>query len=258
MHNVVRIVLILLLIFRSDIIYGANFFGDRERGWHWYETMKKADDKIEQEEDNIDPTEQLEVIQKEVKRKLHKALINPSISNVSEYMKMQAIISRKSQLFSDSWQKAIYLNPMLDRTIKNPVNYHGVHLQRELDIKKRKKALKLLSREYGLMYFFSNNCIYCKKFSPVVKSFTKTYGWDVMPIQIGAGISKNFPGAEKDNGIAAKFGIKTLPALIAVHPKTKRIIPLAFGYRAMDEIEERAFVLTRMPEDILSNQRGFE
>jgi len=56
-----------------------------------------------------------------------------------------------------------------------------------------------------------------------------------------------FPDARRDNGIAERLGISHVPALIALHPKSGKFIPLAYGMVSISEIEERVELLTKYP-----------
>jgi conjugal transfer pilus assembly protein TraF len=109
--------------------------------------------------------------------------------------------------------------------------------------KVRKAKLKALAQEYGLFYFFKGDCPYCHKFAPLVKNFAGEHGWDVLPISMDGGKIAEFPNAKLDNGIARKLNITTVPALIAIHPKTKKMIPLAYGMVSYKGMEERALLL---------------
>ena len=55
-----------------------------------------------------------------------------------------------------------------------------------------------------------------------------------------------FPHARRNNGIAERLQISHVPALIALHPQSGQMIPLAYGLVSESEIEERVDLLTRM------------
>jgi len=84
----------------------------------------------------------------------------------------------------------------------------------------------------------------------VVKRFAEKNGWSVLAISLDKGKPSfpEFPKAKPDNGIAARLNITHVPALIALHPKTGQMIPLAFGMISESEIEARVEALTRLPQ----------
>ncbi|MGB2686312.1 MAG: conjugal transfer protein TraF [Olleya sp.] len=249
--SVTKVILIVSIVLgiASSGYCNESFYKSHARGWHWYER------KISDEEDNktntnenkvvttYNPTQEVENIRKEAESKLHNAMIRPTEKNVIEYIKAQEKIADRSEEFSKVWQKAIYKNPELDRTLKHPVSYNALHISKEETSKDKRQKISELSKEYGLMYFFRGDCKYCQGFSSVVKRFASKYEWDLMPVQIGDVPIEGFENAKKDNGVSARLGIKNVPALIAVHPKSGDMIPLAFGYIGDSEIEERVDAL---------------
>jgi len=216
----------------------AGFFEQKSRGWHWYEDGRK-----EIEGKDIAPTDQVEEIRRDVEAKLHTALITPTEDNVVNYIKAQRAIEDRSEKFANVWQRVVYTNPQLDITTKYPVSSNALQIFRADELVKKREKIKRISREYGLMFFFRGDCAYCKGFTPVVLEFAAKYNWYLMPVQIGDVPLEEIKDAKQDNSIAATLGILHVPALVAVHPKTKRVIPLAYGYISDGEIEDRVNVL---------------
>jgi conjugal transfer pilus assembly protein TraF len=241
-------VALLVLGIASSGYCNESFYKNHARGWHWYERNKENEEVIVTHEQNskpsaITPTQEVENIKKEAESKLHNAMIKPTEENVIEYIKTQEKITDRSEKFSEVWQKVVYKNPELDRTLKHPVSYNALHISKEEVSKNKRQKIRELSKEYGLMYFFRGDCKYCQGFSSVVKRFANEYSWDLMPVQIGDVPIEGFENAKKDNGVSTQLGIKAVPALIAVHPKSGDMIPLAFGYISESEIEERVDAL---------------
>jgi conjugal transfer pilus assembly protein TraF len=112
------------------------------------------------------------------------------------------------------------------------------------------KHMKIFSQEYGLFFFFRQNCTYCHNFAPIVKRFSQKYGWSVLPISLDGGSLPEFPNARRDNGMAARLQITHVPALIALHPKTGKLLPLAYGMISESEIERRIEMLTKLSDKI--------
>lgn len=245
-----KFILIFNIVLIASLSYSKDaFYKGRARGWHWYETKPKEEEKENIENEKIDknpedtsklsPTEIINNIKKDTEAKLHKAIITPTEENIIAYIKAQEKIGDSSEKFAKVWQKVIYKNPILDRTLKYPISNNALHLARKDDLELKREKIRELSKEYGLMFFFRGDCKYCQGFATIVQNFSKLYNWDLMPIQIGTVTLPEFKNATHDNGVSEKLGITTVPALIAVHPKTGNMIPLAFGYVSEDEIEDR-------------------
>lgn len=81
-----------------------------------------------------------------------------------------------------------------------------------------------------------------------MKRFAEKYGWSVLAISLDGGKLPEFPGAQRDNGIAEHLKVTHVPALIALHPQTGQVIPLAYGMVSESEIEARVEVLAGLSE----------
>ena len=236
-------ILILTIIFicPSKGFSNESFYKEKARGWHWYE-KKAVEEEIAQKEEKaveMTPTEQVQSIRKEAEEKLHKAMIKPTQENVKTFIKAQKAIGDSSEKFSQVWMQVVYNNPELDPSIKNPTSEQALKIARAETSKKKKEQVQALSEEYGLIYFFKGNCQMCREFSNVVKSLSVKYEWDVMAIKTDDADDPLFPDALPNNGIVEKFKITHVPTLLAVHPKTGKIIPLAYQYISESEITER-------------------
>jgi len=140
------------------------------------------------------------------------------------------------------------MTPSLDETLVHPVDQNARYVY--YDEKKKDMATRIqgLAREYGLFFFFRKNCAYCHGFAPIVKRFAQKYGWSVLAVSLDGGTLPEFPQAKRDNGIAERLQISHVPALIALHPTTGKLIPLAYGMVSESEIESRIELLTQATE----------
>ncbi|RZI47517.1 conjugal transfer protein TraF [Rickettsiales endosymbiont of Peranema trichophorum] len=225
---------------RSD----TSFYKDKKRGWHWYESKPKDMPKEStQSSVELTPTDVINTIRKDAENKLHRAIVEPTEKNIIDYIKAQEKIGNRSVKFSKAWQRVIYKHPELDRTLRHPTSSNALHISRQEESARKRRKIRTLSHEYGLMYFFRGDCQYCKGFAKVVRDFATFYDWKVMGIQMGEVGLAEFRDAKLDNGISRNLGITVVPALIAVHPRTGSMIPLAFGYVSEDEIEDRVDAL---------------
>ncbi len=237
--------------FINPLFAEESFYKRRAEGWHWYEQTKIPKDKKKDEQKRkesqavkiITPTELLKLYKHELERKLHLAMLFPTLENVKAYQEFQKDLMERSQLFSDRWMQSIYLNPHLDFTSKYPINQIGRHTYIDEEKKVKRAKLKALSGSYGFFFFFKGDCPYCHTFSPIVKRFSAHYGWTVKAISLDGGKLKEYPKPLLDNGIAEKLAITQVPALIAVNPKTQEMLPISYGITSEDEMETRILTL---------------
>ena len=237
----------------------SGFFDKHAEGWHWYEyqepeSKNKKLEKKEQKDPPQSPTQVIEDQRKELEQKLHAAIVEPNRENIISYILAQRALMDQSQKFSESWKKVVMTTPSLDESLIHPVDQNARHIYYREKSEDLKDRIKKLASEYGLFFFFRKECSYCHGFAPIVKSFAKTYGWSVLPISLDGGILPEFPNARRDNGIAERLQITHVPALIALHPKSGKLIPLAYGMVSISEIEERVDLLTRISDELSNGE----
>lgn len=225
----------------------ASFFDRHAEGWHWYEGSDQLSEFSDQkkEEKPQTPTQAIEEQRKVLEQKLHAAIVEPTRENITYYMLAQRALMDQSERFSESWKRVVMTTPSLDETLVHPVDQNARHVYYQERHQEITKRIQALAQEYGLFFFFKGNCSYCHHFAPVVRHFAKKHGWSVLGISMDGGTLPEFPGAKRDNGMAARLQVSHVPALIAFHAGSERMIPLAYGLISESEIEERIDLLTR-------------
>jgi conjugal transfer pilus assembly protein TraF len=175
--------------------------------------------------------------------------MDPSFANVKAYMEIQKLLLERSSRFAQRWLEVVYQTPQLDYTLKHPVSQVGRHVYADTQHKQMQRRIRQLAQTHGLFFFFSSGCEYCKTFAPIVKRFAETYGWQVLAISMDGSRLPEFPQAQNDNGTARVLGVKALPTLLAVDPKSGQVVPLSHGLSTQDQIEDRirVLLLRRMP-----------
>jgi conjugal transfer pilus assembly protein TraF len=232
---------------------------NRSEGFYFYgpikeriqETLKKekydkqvSDSSAQQKQ--YPNTKQMQTLKAEVEESLSKAILWPTPQNLYDYQHKQKALLERAELFSQRWLRNTYFHFDLDHTLRAPVNQLARPIYYAEQQKERQKQVQMLAKKYGLFFFFSQNCTYCHHMAPIVRRFSEQYNWSVMPINLeGTQPLPDFPNVQQDNGIADQWGVNQIPALFAVNPKTKTILPIAYGLVAIDEIERRIITLMR-------------
>ncbi len=231
-----------------------SFFQRKAEGWHWYQEQETEIKEQESERKNLQkqpllsPLQQIEAQRKALETKLHAAIVEPTQENLIAYITAQKALMDQSQKFSEMWKQVVMTTPSLDETLIHPVDQNARHIYYADQHSKIKQRIMRLASEYGLFFFFRKNCDYCHHFAPIVKRFSQKYGWSVLGISLDGGTLSEFPNAKKNNGIAERLQISHVPALIALHPKTGQLIPLAYGLVSESEIEQRVELLTKIQD----------
>ncbi len=243
------LIVLCLCLFKTELMAISKFYQKRSEGWHWYEERPIYEEDISQKEQFLSPipltpTKQIEVFKKDLETRLHTALVSPTQENIRNYLTLQKQWMDHVQKFALTWQRTVLTTPELDETLKSPVNQTAVHVFLEEETKRKTKKIRDMAEHYGLIFFFRSGCPYCKVFAKTVREFADTYGWKVLAVFLDQeGALPEFPDAQMDNGIARNLNIEVVPTLLALHPQTKRVIPLSFGVVSARELEERIDIL---------------
>jgi conjugal transfer pilus assembly protein TraF len=247
-----RFVLSTLLTILPLCVQADSFYGDKERGWYWYETLPIPVEPAEEKEIKIttststssqSASEKVKTYRAELENRLATAWLNPTLQNVRAYQEMQKDMLDRSHQFSGAWVRNVMMNAHLDQSLATPVNQGAIHVKLDLEKQYTRNTIRNLSKEYGLFFFYSSSCIFCHKFAPIVKAFAETHGWKVLAISLDGGSIAEFPDAIPDNGLATKWNIQALPSLYAVNPQTEHVIQVAHGMTSIDEMETRIITL---------------
>ena len=239
--------LIAFIVLQASMTASAGFYDGKSEGWHWYEEEpQKTKEKPKEEQQQ--PTSKLQDFRKKVEEALHKAVMTPTYGNVQNYMRLQKLLVTRGEVFSKMWMKVLYTNPELDESVKTPMFQAARHVYLD-ELKKKKKAkMQVLSKTHGLMFFFTGSCAYCHKFVPIVKQFSETYKWSVLPVSMDGSSIGGFENVQVDNGTAAQLNVNSFPTLLAVNPKTGKVVPLCYGMVSQEDLEDRVWTLMQEGE----------
>jgi conjugal transfer pilus assembly protein TraF len=205
-----------------------SFYEDHTRGWHWYERDIQSVNFSKYQKSKNSPahqypaTEELKKYRTQLEEAKAAAVMHPTPQNVFNYQRMQYEMVQKSGKFAEVWMQHVYLAEQKKQT---------------------EEKIRKLSAEYGLFFFFKNDCPYCDAFAPVVKGFSEKYDWEVLAISEFGETHELFKRNVQDNGLAETWGVNTYPSLFAVNPKTGHVIPIAVGMISIQEMEERIITI---------------
>lgn len=216
----------------------------KPQGWHWYD----APSKDEAEEDPVDPLEQMQIENENIKRALYTARKNPTKENVKQYIEMQNNVTKEAKAFSTTWQEVLLENPQLNYAIKHPTNNYARMIEEDEMRKREEAAIHRLAKISGLFFFYRSTCAYCRAFAPTVKQFAAMYGITVIPITTDGVSLPEFPNSHIDQGQAELFGVKVEPALFIVNPYTNEKITLTNGLISLADLKSRIVELAAQRE----------
>ncbi len=223
-------------------------------GWHFY------CDRADEEEREAPPapapalpdagtaTERIQAMRRALEEARAEAILDPTPSNVTAYLRLQQETLQRAAAFSDAFRRTVWATPELDYTLRRPVGALAKQVWSDQRREARDRALARLGERYGLIYLGHAECAGCKVFGPLLRAFAKRHDLDVLAVSLTGAALEGWPEAVPDNGRAARLGLGNapVPALVLFDTQTKRVLPVGFGVMAEDRMAERIFALTAL------------
>lgn len=232
----------------------TTYYSEHTQGWYWYKDPSQKSKKsisISQAQEKQSPSIMMKQLHKMVNNSLDKAFFNPTVSNVKQYMVLQNLLSSRATLFTERWKQVLISDPKLDYSIKHPTSTQGREVYLAQYQKKEDASIVDFAKHDGLFFFYRGDCPYCHRFAPILKAFASRYNIHVIPISLGAGFLPQFPNSRVDQGQAALLHVQVYPSLFAVNPKTKKIIPVAYGLMTYEALRQRILdIVTQFKGDL--------
>ncbi|WP_136415847.1 conjugal transfer protein TraF [Herbaspirillum sp. ST 5-3] len=234
-----------------NVARGSSYWGDSERGWHFYEDPEPepveppkaapAPAPAPKSEPHKPPEiVQFERLQKKLEEYRNIAIINPTEANVRRYMELESKVVGQASLFADVAQRVAWATPELDPTLQGrPVNAKALEVFEHDQLQARSHSIAELGKDHVLFFFFRSDCPYCHAFAPTLEAFQARYGIQVVPVSMDGGGLPNFPNPRRDNGIARTLNVAQVPALFLAQPFTGKITPIGFGVLSESQLLER-------------------
>lgn len=267
---------ILFIVAASAASASNSFYGDKARGWHWYETTPEE---VEEPPQKTDPPKQTKEdaakkppVQQPKRQSLIKgpepfsvqwlrvnmpilqerAIDNPSKENIETYYYAQRVAMDKAQRYAESARLVVENDPFLDENNRVPfAAYTKTFFLKGVEAGKD-EALKELSTKAGLWVFFSSSCNFCRPQLFTVSEVARKHGFATKFISIdGAGV----PGVKdfvKDNGSAKLLNITVTPTTVLVVPPNNYYV-VSQGMMAQSQLADR-ILLAAESQNLLSPQ----
>lgn len=239
----------------SSNCFCASWYETKDQGWMWYKAIPQPKKEIKKRASNskasanLTARDRVKKIQEAFEESTAKAILDPSLPNLAQTIKLQRLIVERASKFSDMWMLANLLDTQnFDASSHDNAAYR--ELRRKEEEKQLNAKLKFLSKHYGLFFVFKSSCPYCHRFAPIVKEFASTFGFEVKAISADGGVINDFKNASRDNGALKVINPQGVyPALFLANPKTMQIIPIAWGMVSITELKENCrYILTMMEQ----------
>jgi len=238
-----------MLIFALLIVAGCAFpmLGDRkaDRGI-FYEDIKHEKEEKPKEEKKKE--EFVFPVRPDAPQPVKQFLVNPTEETAKEFLKWQyqyfKHLEKVGFVLRDAVLKhAPEVYPIMGypESVLVATNYPG--LRQELF----KKAVARVRDKFGLIYFFSSQCRFCKLQSPLIEKLHRDFGISVRGVSVDGGlIPEDIPQVVNPD-LARRFGITNVPAVVAVIDRAGQpeIYFLAVGFAPLDQLQTQIIRLLK-------------
>ena len=192
--------------------------------------------------------QEIEDIRAQLDEARAEAVLRPTPKNVANYIMIQRQQLDRAGNFADQWRRVLWQTPELDYTLSRPVTTMGKATWLDNRREQEQQTVQKLNDRYGIFYFYSSTCMYCKVFSPVLKQFADQHELAVIPVTRDGISLPDWPNSQIDSGQAMRLGIfdKPVPAVLLFDNQTNQVIPVAFEALSHDELSRRIYVQTQL------------
>lgn len=234
-----------MIIVTPMLSFGKGSKEDGRWGWWWYEDPPAQDKSQKGEKEpktdrvlpsmkdytpetlwNMHPDD----FQPLAKEFLKKAVQTPTVENVRDFYTMVDISRMKAHVFQNVagvvWQKY----PDLSLNADLPNAQIGRDAKLRISLIETENKLRSSASDFALIYFYSENCEFCKSQDAVLDKFYRKYGWEIKRVEI-----------HEHPDLAERFDIKITPHLMLIYRESSDYFPVAIGVSSIDEIEDRIY-----------------
>ncbi len=228
------------------------------RGWHFYDDPAAAlvpvhgapvapvADPVKKAAPPDAPPEValVDTMQKRLEELRKVAIVSPTDDNMLRYLRYERMVVEQASRFADAARRVSWQVPELDAAANGrPHNQSALKIYELNERQEQKSRLAGLARDHVLMFFFRSDCPYCHALAPVMAALERAHGIQVVPVSLdGAGLPQ-YPAPRADGGVAARMGVRQVPAVFLAEPGKGVIKPVAYGVVTGEELEQRIATL---------------
>ena len=261
--------IICILVSSTANAAGSSFYEKKGEGWFWYAeppAPQEDPEHSEKETDTPQPTEPVSEpeagpetlplpplsvawFQENLTKTLHKAIDNPTESNIRAYYVLHKIMTEKSHVFAEKSRLVAIKNPVLS----NLGGRTGSNAQ-VTRVQKFKKEItetigNRLRRLGGGLIFFHDNSEFSVQLATSMEKLARFDGIDVKgvrvtPEKLSGRAAHLFQDARYAPHLPRQIGLTNIPSVALAIPPAHPVI-LVDGMATRDEITRRIAILSK-------------
>jgi conjugal transfer pilus assembly protein TraF len=218
------------------------YFNESPQGWHWNNLktpVKKTRIKRSKQTatpSSHDPLTVLHHVKQALQRAKARAVLVPTVQNVSRYLRMQQWVVNQSTRFTQVWKETLLKHPSLDYGITHPTESQA--RQGYLAVKRhvKQRLVARLAKTHGLFFFYRGNNLLDREFAKTVIAFASAHGFSMIGVPMDHHALPFVPNNHINTNQAQALGVSALPAVFLVAPRLHQVMPVAYGYHSQNEL----------------------
>ncbi len=257
--------------FNTMAAESPSFYGDKFRGWYWFEEppveKEKKEDKVkppaaaapEQNSEEKEELVRLDVawLKKKIPEYQEAAINNPTTQNIARYMYAQRYMLDMSSRFATKAVEFTEFESALDETKRRPLSSFSLNAFKDETKKAVGNVINEINQKAHLWFFFSRNCSYCVKQLPVLKELKIRFGINILAISMDGGV---LPGMDEfevvvdKSNVAERFGVKYTPTTFMAMNDGEGFTKIGEGLTSLPKIQDRILLSARLKNIITDKQ----
>lgn len=241
----------MLLFFTQSMFAYSQYYSESPTGWHWNNVPEKPilkkpkKSKMTKNNNDNNPIKEMQRMHELIAYYKDKAILNPTVSNIRNYLIVQNSVMQQSSLFAKNWRKVMLLYPEFDYGISHPTDSRISQIAESNLHQNQVAVVKLMAKQDGLLFFYDGKNPLSAQMEQTVSQFASFYHFSVIAVSMdGIVIPAGF-NTEINHGQAQALGIKALPALVLVDPENGAHFILSYGYASINALLADCFAVAK-------------
>ena len=239
-----RLALTLLAVTLSIGLH-AGFYDRYMEGRYWYNEPQADEGKEFDATEDINKEnaqEQLLILQDNFKTSIALALLNPTKSNVKDYMFLQNKIMNLSDEFSSIWQQVLLESAGLNGELDSPTAQFALDATKAMEYTAIEECLQKNKEEWLLIFVYDSSQKYSQLAGEMVESFQADTGWEIIPVTLDGKDLPQWPNSKLTKDQGAALGVEASPAYILVNKSTEEIKRAGYGAIAISRLKQNIYM----------------
>lgn len=151
-------------------------------------------------------------------------------SDISESLRVQDVGRKKAAAYAAVVGFVVQTNPDLTLADEVPITNAGKQAQFNTRKSTMDDYLQRATSQYGLLYFSSETCEYCRLQDGVLQQLLSAFNFDIKIIELS-----------QNPTLAQRFNVKQTPSILVVKRNSDKYLPVAFGATSLPELTENIY-----------------